>query len=506
MFIRAIVDYIDDTLNAVTMYRLVLYGLMTIIAMAFILTVAGLLEFGSVIDMSASLAVLVAVCWGVNTLLARMFRAQTSVEAALITSLILFLILEPSSDPQRLLLYAGVGLVAVAPKYFFGPMRSVFNPAAIALVLFGVLGQTGAIWWVGSEALLPVVAVVGLLVVRKLRRFQMVGLFWLIAVWVLMVTGIASGDSVLRILAEVLTSWPLIFFGAIMLTEPSTTPPTRRWQLVYATLVGVLFSVQFHVGPLYASPELALVAGNLLAYAVSTKKRLIFTWQKTTELAPGLYEFLFKPNVPVAFKAGQYVEWTLSHSGADSRGTRRFFTLASAPQDEQIRLVVRAHAETASSFKKALLGLSDGSVVAAGKVQGDFVLPDDRGTKLGWIAGGIGVTPFMSMASEMTELGQKRDVAMLYTSAKPEEFLYDELWQKASGVDLTKVLTDPKAKSWPGETGFIDANMLARVAPDFKERRWYISGPDAMVTNYRRMLRSAGVPGDQVVTDYFSGY
>lgn len=506
MFIRSTVDYIDDTLNVVTMYRLMLYSLMTIIAMAFMLTAVGLLNFGSVTDMTASLAVLLMVCWSANTLLARMFRAQTSVEAALITAMILFLILEPSADLQRLLITAAVGLVSVAPKYFLGPWRSIFNPAAIALVLLGLAGQTGAIWWVGSEALLPVVAVVGLLVVRKLRRFQMVGLFCLTSAAVLMFSGIANGDSGLRVLTELLTSWPLIFFATIMLTEPVTTPPTKRWQLVYAVLVGILFSVQFHVGLLFASPELALVIGNLFSYAVSTKHRLLLKWQKTTELAPGLYEFLFTPNVPVRFRAGQYVEWTLSHHHIDSRGTRRFFTLASSPGDKQIRLVARINNKMASSFKRALIELKSGSILAVGKVQGDFVLPDDTGVKLGWIAGGIGVTPFMSMASEMAQTSQERDVAMLYTSAKPEEFLYDELWQQAPGVELAKVLTDDEAKNWPGETGFIDADMLARTTPDFKERRWYISGPDAMVTNYKRMLHTAGVPSDQIVTDYFSGY
>lgn len=503
---RAIVDYIDDILNSITMYRLVLYGLAIIATMASLLSFAGLLPY-SPAEMAASLFVLVAICWSLNTALAGILKAHTSVESSLITALILFLILEPSIDPKTLIVTALVGAVAVTPKYFFGTWRHVFNPAAIALVSLGVLGQTGAIWWVGSQALLPVVAVVGVLVVRKLRRFQMFGLFVGTVLAVMAVTAFLAGDSIPRVVIEAFVSWPLIFFGAIMLTEPATAPPTHRWQLVYAVIIGVFFSLQFHVGSLYASPELALVIGNVFSYAVGTKRRILLQWKKTTQLAPNLYEFLFTPSLPIRAAAGQYTEWTLTHSGVDNRGTRRYFTLASAPGEKDVRLAVRVNPDMASSYKRALLQLSDGAVIAAGKIQGDFVLPRDTKIKLGWIAGGIGVTPFRSMAQEMVLSDASRDIVLLYASARPDNFVYDDVWSKLKSLRLYKILTDTKAaKAWQGEVGFIDEPMLKRLAPDYLERRWYLSGPDAMVTGYKRMLRQAGVPLRNIVTDYFSGY
>lgn len=503
---KAIIDYIDDALNSITMYRLVLYVLLTISGLAGILSVLGWISY-SPFALVLSATVLVATCWSVNRVLATAFKAQTSVESALITGLILFLILKPTAEPLGLLVLVGAGIIAEAPKYFFGPWRSVFNPAAIAALTVSVLGLTSATWWVGSKMLLSVVLVAGLLLVRKLRKLQVVAVFWLVALALAAVTAVVQGNEVGDALKIVVLSGPLVFMGTVMLTEPSTMPPTKSWQLAYAAVIGLLFGLQFQFGPIDSSPELALVVGNLLSYIVSSKYRIELRWLATNQLAPSLYEFVFRAKRPLRYKPGQYAEWSLSHSHPDDRGTRRFFTIASVPGGETVKLVARISQQSSSSFKRAMLAMGHGSILTAGKVQGDFVLPHDTTQKLGWIAGGIGVTPFMAMAESLRQGGQSRDVAMLYTSARPQEFLHEELWSGLGGLRLTKVLTDPKADpSWKGEVGFIDVDMLRRAVPDYKERRWYISGPDAMVTNYRRMLATTGVSRHNIVTDYFSGY
>ncbi|TAK89198.1 FAD-dependent oxidoreductase [Patescibacteria group bacterium] len=502
---KPIIDYVDAVLNSITMYRLVLYVLLTISSLALILSLLGLMSYDPV-ALVLSAAVLVGVSWSVNQILALLFKAQTSVEASLITGLILFLILKPTSDPLGLLVLVAAGVVAVAPKYFFGPLRSVFNPAAIAALTVSFLGLTSATWWVGSKVLLPVVFVAGVLLIRKLHKFQLVGLFWLTVLAVVVVTAFIDGSDKGAAIKIAVLSGPLVFMGTVMLTEPTTLPPTRKWQWVYAVVVGLLFSVQFQLGPLDSSPELALVAGNLLGYAVSGKRRITLRWVKTTQLAPSLYEFIFTSNYWLKYQPGQYSEWTLSHHRPDDRGTRRFFTVASAPNGQTVRLMARINPESMSSYKRAMLQLKAGSVVGGGKMEGDFTLPRSPDQKLGWIAGGIGVTPFVAMAEWLGQSQQQRDVAMLYTAAKPTEFLVDELWTNTPGLRLTKVVTDQKSEGWQGETGFIDAAMLRRNVPDFKERRWYISGPNAMVVNYRWMLIKAGVPFNQIVTDYFSGY
>src|SRR5206468_2445876 len=72
----------------------------------------------------------------------------------------------------------------------------------------------------------------------------------------------------------------LLFFAFIMLTEPLTTPPTKRLQIMYGALVGFLFVPQIHIGNIYSTPELALIIGNIYSYIVSPKTKLLLHLQQ----------------------------------------------------------------------------------------------------------------------------------------------------------------------------------------------------------------------------------
>ena len=115
--------------------------------------------------------------------------------------------------------------------------------------------------------------------------------------------------------------------------------------------------------------------------------------KEKVQLAPDIYDFIFVPTRKFAFAPGQYMEWTLGHDEPDSRGNRRYFTLASSPTENTLRLGVKFYQQS-SSFKSALLAMDQQSEIVAAQVAGDFVLPDDPRQKCVFIAGGIGITPF----------------------------------------------------------------------------------------------------------------
>ena len=152
---------------------------------------------------------------------------------------------------------------------------------------------------------------------RKLRRFDLVIGFIIVAVAAIVLTTAASPATAAYL---ALFHTPLFFFALVMLTEPLTMPPSRWLRLGYAALVGALFAPAVHIGSFYSSPEIALLAGNLFSFLVSPKGRATLTFVEKRELARGIYEFVFKPDRPVAFKAGQYLEWSLPGVPADSRG------------------------------------------------------------------------------------------------------------------------------------------------------------------------------------------
>jgi ferredoxin-NADP reductase len=443
--------YIDNLLNSITMYKLVLYGLfvMALYAAAF--------EGPKVL---IQLFVLFFVCYGVNTALSKIFKTPMNAESSSITALILFFLIAPYASWW---VFVIAGVVAMLSKYVLVyKKKHILNPAIAAAFILTLFGIADFTWWVGSSFMLPVVLIVGLLIVRKLRRFYLFASFLIVAV----IAALIQGANI----AELFLSWPLVFFGTIMLTEPLSTPPTHRLQIVYGAVVGVLFGF---------GPVTALLIGNIFSYFVSPKQLLVLKLKEKKEIAENIWEFIFSSPEKLKFKAGQYAEWTLPLAAADSRGNRRYFTIASAPSEEDIHLGIRVNKD-GSSYKKALLAMNLGDPIAISQISGDFTLPEDKNKKLVFIAGGIGVTPFRSMiAADST-----RDVVLFYLAMNPKAFAYKEVFEKVKTIYADKVSPEQLA--------------------EYKDRTFYISGPNMMVDVYKKMLKEMGVK--EIITDYFPGY
>ena len=479
------------------MYRLVLYGLTALAALAVILGFVGVLAYGAA-GMLISLWLLIAVCWGTNKLFAQVLGAPRNIESEYITAFILFFLLAPVASPSDAGWIVAAGVIAMASKYIFAiKKRHIFNPAAVAAVTVGLLGSTVSIWWVGTPVMLPFVAIFGLLVVRKIRRFDLFWSFVLSSVVATIVYDLYIGVAVQSALLQTFLSWPLVFFATIMLTEPLTTPPAQRMRIAYGVLTGILFAVPFHLGILYASPALALVLGNIFSYLVSPKQRIVLRFVSKQKLSANVYEFAFAPNAQLTFAPGQYMEWTLPHRKSDTRGNRRYFTIASAPGDEHIKLGVRISPEP-SSFKKALMHLERDAVLSAASLAGEFTLPADASQKLVFIAGGVGITPFASMLRDLIARAHKRDIVLIYAASTEEDFAYRDVLDAAKAAVGLKVVYVPKV--------LISDELIKKEVPDYKTRMFYLSGPNAMVRTYRTLLLTLGVHRLKIKTDYFPGF
>jgi len=445
--------YIDDLLNSLTMYQVVLYGLLVMAGVAIIFNPIALISLG----------LIVTVCQTSNWLLAKVFRAMPNVESAIISGLILFFIIEPTNYIPAVF----AAIIAMGSKYLLAiNKKHIFNPAGIAVFVLWVLKYGFAIWWMATPVLLPATLIVGLLIVRKLRRFSLFLPFLITAFVVAALNKVGPVDLVL--------SWPLIFFGTIMLTEPQTTPPTQKLQIIYGVLMGVLFSWQF---------SWIFVIGNLFSYLVSPKQRLFLTLKKKIQLSPAIYEFMFTSDKKLNFQPGQYLEWTLPDAGADSRGNRRYFTIASSPTENELHLGVRM-SNPGSSFKKALLSADK---IMASQLSGEFTLPKDTHKKLVWIAGGIGITPFRSQAKYLTDTKQNRDIILLYLVSDAKDFVYKDKFVNIKTNYLV---------------GRLDAKTIQKKVPDYKDRMFYLSGPHAMVDAYEQILKSLGVSSSNIKSTF----
>jgi ferredoxin-NADP reductase len=151
--------------------------------------------------------------------------------------------------------------------------------------------------------------------------------------------------------------------------------------------------------------------------------------------------------------------------------------------------------------------LDHGQEIIVSQLAGDFTLPKNVDTKLGFIAGGIGVTPFSSHLSWMNDSGKQYNTRLYYCANTVGELAFKEEFDSMS--QQMPVITIPviakETVQPPHESGFVTIEMLARRTPDYKQRTWYISGPPGMVNAYKKLLKESGVPRKQIKTDFFPG-
>lgn len=490
------------------MYKVVLYSLCILAFVAVVLGFTGVIAYTGV-SLIVSFLIILFTSYVTNIAFARLFNAPANVESVYITAFILFFLIDPLITESGVIILIAASAIATISKYLFAIRRKhIFNPAAIAAVILSLTGAGAVIWWVATPILSILTLVLGLLIVRKIKRFPMFITFVVVSIVALAYTYvIPNGMNFSSFIKELILSWPFVFFATIMLTEPLTTPPTKSTQIMYAAIVGLFFASRFNIGPLYSSPALALVLGNVYAYMVSSKQKLMLKLMMKRQLSATVYDFIFESDQHLRFLPGQYLEWTLPHASPDTRGNRRYFTVASSPTETAIHLGVRIDPNDSSSFKKHLLVMEPGEMMAASHLSGEFTLPKSP-QKLVFIAGGIGITPFRSMVKYMIDKQEKRDVVLFYFVNSETDFAYQELFEEARqkiGLRVEYIASAP-SPAWHGRTGRMTAETIVEIVPDFYERNFMLSGPNAMVQNYKKMLRAMGVATKNIKTDYFPGF
>lgn len=490
---------VDAVTGRVSMYRLTLIALAAVLAMGVLLGSLGVIGVDP-LGLLATLGVVGVATLGANEAAARLARVVPHRESSVITALIIACLLPPSAATMDLVGAAIAGVVAALSKYLIvWRGRHILNPAATGVWVASLTGLTVGIWWIATPAMLPVVALGALLLLDRTRRLDIGVLLVVLVVAIIGTRVTLTGATPLDAYLSILVLYPVVFLAGFMLTEPITLPPRRWQQWVTAAVVAVAFSVPFSfpVGPVlvYTSPELALLIGNVVAFALSRRSGFALRLTGTRALSPTATEFRFAPTRAVPFEAGQWLELYLPHR-ADVRGTRRVFSIASAPsaavgQSPEIAIGLRMP-EQGSSFKRELAALEPGALVRATQVSGDFLLPRDPAEPVVLVAGGIGVTPFASQLAEVARRGERRDVVVVVVPSRDGEVLYGETLAE-SGAHIVEL-----------DRHELTAEGLRAAVPDIARRRGYVSGAPSLVAAGRSALRAAGAR--RVRTDYFAGY
>jgi glycine betaine catabolism B len=500
---------IDNFLDKITMYRLMLCYLIFLIGGAIFYSGFEIFPFSPIAILYTTL-VLILLSSIFNKIFSYILKVPTNVESVYITSLILSLIITPPDVGEYLSIFPfllAASFLAVASKFLLNiNNKHIFNPAAIAVFICTYAIGQSASWWVATAEMLPLILLGGILITRKLRQFHLIIPFLLASTFVA-TASFPIQEEGFNFLKTIIPYSPMFFFGFVMLTEPLTMPYLKKNRIFYGILIGILFN-QFYLNKVYFSPEAALLVGNIFAYIINPKRKFVFIIKEIYKVSEGVLGFILNSNKEVNNKAGQYMEWTLPAVHADNRGNRRYFTIASSPTEQESQLGVKFY-PSPSSFKKTLFDLKVGDKIIGGQLSGDFVLPQDKNKKLAFLAGGIGVTPFRSMIKYLIDKKEKRNIVMVYSNRTQEEIAYKEIFKEGESIGARIIYTlsetEKLTQDWMGEKGFIDEEMIRRQIPDFIERTFYISGSHNMVTTFQDILKKMGVKKSQIKTDFFPG-
>ncbi|MET0590700.1 MAG: hypothetical protein ABWZ77_05950 [Naasia sp.] len=500
---NAVGTALDRLTGRVPMYRLVSLSLLATLVLAVVLSAAGQL-FYSPGALLASAAVAVVSTWVVSRLLGLAFDVPVHGESSVITGLIVFFLMLPTLDPLGLAIIGLVGLVAAASKFLIAWRgRHLVNPAAFGAFAVALTGLGAAGWWVATAGLLPLVALAAVLILWRTRT-HVVGLVFMGLATLLVTVGlIGYGEEPLVALQTALFSYPIVFLGAFMLTEPLTLPARRWQQLVVAAVIAVVFAlplfVQLSFGNFYISQEFAVLVGNLVGVALAFPVAARLRYVGSRRIGPDAVEYRFTPARTLRpHRPGQYAELHLAHSGTDRRGPRRHLSVVSPRGSDELAFAVRIPQDRSSSFKRALGELEPGAPARATWVGGDFVLPDDRALPVLFVAGGIGITPFVGDL----EAGA-RNALLVYRAASEADLLYrDEI--EASGLPVIAVTPEEPGRMAERWRWAPDLESALALVPDAAQRSAYVSGTPSFVTRSRSALRRAGVR--KIRTDRFAGY
>lgn len=220
------------------------------------------------------------------------------------------------------------------------------------------------------------------------------------------------------------------------------------------------------------------------------------------------FSFFFSRN-DLAYTAGQYMKLTLDIPQPDERGATHFFTISSSPSEkEYLRITTRI---IQSTFKIALAQLATGTDVTMIAPLGRFTFDPNSMTHHIFIAGGIGITPYRSMIKYAFDTHAPTPITLITSFKTIEDSIFREelltITHNSPHIKLIECLTHPTDPThWDGHIGRIDATLLTSIISDLSDTKFYVCGPEAMVTSLMETVKKLGAQDTQIIREIFSGY
>lgn len=300
-----------------------------------------------------------------------------------------------------------------------------------------------------------------------------------------------------------------IFIGVMIASKLYKLISYRAWQYIHILTYALFFFALFHAYNAGSNSEALTIPYNIALvsiiigiiyrtqYKLKARKNNRFKVKKIEIQTHDTFTITVDGHKN--FEAGQFCFLRLNKNKLHARHP---FTISSMPGEDMSFTI-----KLAGRFTQTAKELKIGDEILIDGPFGNFIPKPDR--DLVFIAGGVGITPFMSILKDRIKKGVNQNITLIYGSRTEADIIFkkeiDEItapWFKK--VYLLSLVEDGVTLPADCEKGFMCNDVLKRYVKDVKNSLYYICGPEIMKDNAKKLLKEKGVPGGQVfVEDFF---
>lgn len=218
---------------------------------------------------------------------------------------------------------------------------------------------------------------------------------------------------------------------------------------------------------------------------------------------PDVNSYRFPRPAELTYQPGQFFFVTIKQGDKE---LTHHFSFSSSPTEKDFFEFTKKL--TDHEYSLALKAAKPGDWAKIDAPYGKFTFEGEY-PKIALLAGGIGVTPFISICKNATDKSFSSKITLFYGCRTEKDIAFkrelEDMAKINPNLKLVLMLNEP-SPDWKGEVGVITAELIERKLPDFKDNMFYACGPPPMVTAIQKMVEGMGLPKDQLKLEYFTGY
>jgi ferredoxin-NADP reductase len=213
------------------------------------------------------------------------------------------------------------------------------------------------------------------------------------------------------------------------------------------------------------------------------------------------YRFPRPPEL--TYKPGQYFFITIKQG---DRELTKHFSFSSSPTEKDHFEFTKKF--TDHEYSMALKAAKVGDWARIDASYGQFTFEGEY-PKIVLLAGGIGITPFVSICKYATDKRLDTKITLFYGCRTENDIAFkqelEKMQEQNKNLKIVFIVNEASSQ-WKGATGVINAEMIKKELPDYKDNLFYVCGPPPMVKAMETVIESIGLPKTQLKLEYFTGY